>query len=60
MPMFYWNIGTENPTNKIDFDCKLTVVEASPSGKYVAAGNERGEVIIFFLIKNKFYRFLFF
>lgn len=49
-PILFWDCDVADPVEKIDVPNKLLTIDVSNSGKFLACGNENGEVLIFIYI----------
>lgn len=52
-PLLFWDCDVAEPVEKIDVPSKLLTIDVSNSGKFLACGNENGEVFTFFSIYKK-------
>lgn len=48
-PILFWDCDVADPVEKIDIQQKLLTIDVSNSGKFLACGNDLGEVIFVFL-----------
>ena len=46
-PILFWDCDVAEPVEKIDTQQKLLTIDVSNSGKFLACGNDAGEVIFY-------------
>ena len=46
-PIYFWDCDEPQPVAQIDYPYKVLAIQISPSGKFVAFGNETNEVFIY-------------
>ena len=43
-PILFWDVDVVDPTESIDPGMKLNTIQISPDGKFLASGNDQGDV----------------
>eukprot|EP00828_Plagiopyla_frontata_P034738 TRINITY_DN4527_c0_g1_i5.p3 TRINITY_DN4527_c0_g1~~TRINITY_DN4527_c0_g1_i5.p3 ORF type:complete len:102 (+),score=20.94 TRINITY_DN4527_c0_g1_i5:127-432(+) len=54
MPIEFWDCDQVEPVEQVEFPSKLYTLAISPSGNYLAAGSEQGQVVLFETNSKKF------
>lgn len=53
-PIEFWDIDIDEPVQSIDIYTRFLTCQVSPDGHYLAAGDDRGHLAIFDILKERF------
>ncbi|KRW99659.1 WD40-repeat-containing domain [Pseudocohnilembus persalinus] len=52
-PILFWDCDVVEPVQLINVNEKLNTIQVSPTGKYLAVGDDKGEVVVYLLSSTK-------